>query len=286
MAEKYTHRYEELFDRPYGGTSEEKHINKWVAHIALFVTWVICKICWRFRVDNREKLTELASETGMLVVANHTSYLDVVFMYHSIRPKLWPRFIARNTLFDDMPYLFGWLLAHMGVFPIHRDSADRTAIKRAVRMLKNDEIVCILPEGSRRDKSPTKPEVHGGAALMARMAGVPILPMTVREAENIKRKGQRLRFPKVTVEFGDPIEIGDFDFLPKDKRLEGCVWYALRECFALSRRIEPEEVDMVALFPDCEDYSEVFATNPVPKHTSHELALKYAKKRSKAKDSK
>lgn len=65
------------------------------------------------------------------------------------------------------------------------------------------------------------------------MAKVPILPMTVRGVERIKQKGQRVHFPKVTVDYGDPILVGDFDFLPKDEREEARTWYAMRECFAL-----------------------------------------------------
>ena len=101
------------------------------------------------------------------------------------------------------------------------------------------------------------PKLHAGAALVAKMGHAPILPCTVRNAENIKRKGERVRFPKVSVEFGEPISLDRFDFLPKEQRLEACVWYAMRECFALSRRIPPGEVDMAALFPDSDDYAAV-----------------------------
>jgi len=268
---EYRHPYEKCFDMPFGGTSPDKHLSKFIAHIPVFVMWLVCKVCFRFHVDNRESLYKLAAESGVVVVCNHTSYLDVVLMYLSVRPKYWPRIIARNTLFDGKPYIFAWMLAHLGVFPIHRETADRTAIKRATRMLKNNEIVCILPEGTRRNKGSMKPEIHGGAALIARMAHVPILPMTVRDAENVKNKGERIHFPKITVEFGDPVLVSDFDFLPKDKRLDGCTWYAMRECFALSQRTTPENVDMVALFPDGEDFTQTFEETKVARHTSDEL---------------
>ena len=68
-------------------------------------------------------------------------------------------------------------------------------------------------------------------------------------------------------EFPKGIYLEQFDFLPKDDRLDGCVWYALRECFALFNDCEPDEVDMVALFPDDKDFTETFANHalePVP----------------------
>jgi len=192
------------------------------------------------------------------VVSNHTSYLDVVFMYLSMFRHHWPRFIARDTLFESNA-LLAWIFAHIGAVPIKRDSADRTAVKRAAKQLKNGEVVSIMPEGTRRGKGNVEPHVHGGAALIARMGKAPILPLAVRNVDKIKRKGERVRFPKVTIVYGDPVYLEQFDFLPKDDRLDGCVWYALRECFALFYDCDPDEVDMVALFPEDKDFTETFA---------------------------
>ena len=165
----------------------------------------------------------------------------------------------------------GQILSRVGAFPVKRDAADRTAIKRATRMLKNNEVVGILPEGTRRGKSDRKPEIHSGAAFIAKMGHAPILPMTVRNAEHVKQKGKFFRFPKITIEYGDPLLVSDFDFLPKEDRLDGCTWYAMRECFALSLRVPRDQVDMVALFPDGRDFTQVFAEHPVPAHTTAEL---------------
>ena len=175
-------------------------------------------------------------------------------MYLAARPKQWVRLMGRDSLFDNAHGLLGQALAG-GRFPVKRDTADMTSIKRAVRMLKRQELVGILPEGTRRGKTDRVPSIHAGVSVIARMAKVPILPMTVRGVERIKQKGQRVHFPKVTVDYGDPILVGDFDFLPKDERVEACTWYAMRECFALYYRCAPEDVDMAALFPETRDYA-------------------------------
>ena len=257
--------YERLYDLPLGVdeySTGEKRFSRLPATVIVGIVSGICKVLWRYETIGREKLDALAAKSGVVVVSNHTSYLDVVFMYLSMFRHHWPRFVARNTLMENHASL-GWILAHVGAFPIHRDTADRTAIKRAARMLKNGEVVGIMPEGSRRGKSSTQPRVHGGAALIARMGKAPILPMGVRNVDIIKRKGERVRFPKVTIVYGEPLRLEQFDFLPKDDRLDGCVWYALRECFALFRGVAPEEVDMVELFPDDKDFTAVFAEHPI-----------------------
>ena len=106
---------------------------------------------------------------------------------------------------------------------------------------------------------------------MARMGKAPIMPMAVINVDKIKIKGERVRFPKVTVEFGNPVLLSDFDFLPKDERLDACVWYALRECFALFQGKAPEDVDMAALFPEDKDFTKEFAEHPIPRLTSEQV---------------
>ena len=262
---------EEMWDHPLGGTSEKKQIPHWFGNLAYVVIGFLCKILFRYSVKGRESLRAFKDKSGVVVVCNHTSFLDVVFMYLAARPSQWLRLMGRDSLFDNADGLLGQILSRVGAFPVKRDSADRTAIKRAATMLKNNELVGILPEGTRRGKGTLTPELHSGAAFVAKMGHAPILPMTVRNAENVKKKGERIHFPKVTVEYGNPILLGDFDFLPKAERLEAATWYAMRECFALSRNIAAAEVDMVVLFPDNKDYTAVFAEHPLPAHTSEEV---------------
>lgn len=256
---------------PLGGVSPDKQVPHWFGNLAWAVVGGICKVLFRYRVDGRESLRALKGKSGAVVVCNHTSYLDVAFVYLAARPSQWVRLIGRDSLFTAGNGFLGQLLSRVGAFPIKRDTSDRTAIKRAARDLKNYELVGIFPEGTRRGKSNKVPKLHSGAAFIAKMGHAPLLPMTVRNAELVKQKGKMVRFPKITVEYGDPVLLSDFDALPKNERLDACTWYVMRECFALSYRVSPEEVDMASLFPEAHDYTEYFKENPVPKHTSLEL---------------
>lgn len=272
--------YEKMWDMPLGGTSTEKQIPHWFGNIAWGFLGGLFKVLFRVHVDGRGNLRGFHGKTGVLVVANHTSFLDVAFMYLAARPTQWVRLIGRESLFDNAGGLVGQILSRVGAFPIKRDSADRTAIKRATRNLKNNELVGILPEGTRRGKGTKVPEIHSGAAFIAKMGHAPILPMTVRNAENVKRKGERFRFPKITIEYGQPLLVSDFDFLPKEDRLDACTWYAMRECFALSQRVPREQVDMAALFPGGRDFTAAFAQHPVPAHTTAEIVADIERKRA------
>lgn len=274
---------EKMWDMPLDGVSDKKHITHWFGNFLFLLFAPFLKLMFRYRVDGRASLRAFKRRSGVVVICNHTSFLDVCFLYMSARWNQWIRLMGRDSLFEKAHGLLGQVLSRAGAFPVKRDSADRTSIKRATRFLKDKEIVGIMPEGTRRGKSDIEPALHAGAAFIARMGKVPILPCTVRNAELVKQKGKMMRFPKVTIEYGKPILLEDFDFLPKPDRLDGCTWYAMRECFAMFFQVEPEKVDMVKLFPTDKDFTHIFAEHKIPIHTSEEvLELMEASKQRKA----
>ena len=264
-------KQEEMWDMPISAETGESRITHWCGNICYVLFGFACKVLFRYRVDHREKLRAF-QDLGAVVVCRHTSFLDVVFIYLAARTKQWVRLMGRDSLFDNAGGLMGQVLSRVGAFPVKRDSADRTSIKRAAKMLKNGELVGILPEGTRRGKSNRTPELHAGAGFVAKMGKAPLLPMCVRNAELVKQKGKFVRFPKITIEYGDPVVLADFDFVDKQDRLEAFTWYAMRECFALSENCAAEDVDMVALFPECKDYKQVFIDHPIPHHDAVEYA--------------
>lgn len=262
---------EQMWDMPLGGDSDEKQIPHWFGNLVFVIVGAVCKLCFRYKVEGRENLRAFKGRSGAVVVCNHTSYLDVVFVYLGARLKQWVRLLGKESLFFAGGKVLGQMLSRVGAFPIKRDTNDRKAIKRATRDLKNEELVGIFPEGTRRNKSDTVPKMHSGAAFIAKMGHAPIVPMTVRNAELVKQKGKMLRFPRISVEYGCPVLVSDFDGLPKEERLDGCTWYVMRECFSMFYKCAPEEVDMEELFPEAKDYSAYFADNPVPRRTGAQL---------------
>lgn len=253
--------YEKMWDMaidPKDSNCSDGRITHWAGNIIYAIVFVVFKIAFRTKVVGREKLDAVIAKGGCLIAGNHVSYLDPAFLWVAGRPRHWIRFMARENMFSNAGGLAGQIVSRVGAFPIKRESADRIAIKRAATMLKRGECVGIFPEGTRRGRGTASPELHGGAAFIARMGKAPMMPSAARNVDLVKRKGERLRFPKVTVVFGDPVYLEDFDFLPKEERLDGAMWYVMRECYALLRDVEREQVDMKELFPEAKDYSEEF----------------------------
>lgn len=48
----------------------------------------------------------------------------------------------------------------------------------------------------------------------------------------------------------------------------------MRESFAMFKSVSPEDVDMIELFPETFDYSQIFKEHPIPAHTSTEIVDK------------
>ena len=240
------------------GAPVPRHIGHVVGNVVYAIVAAALKVAFRYKVIGIEHLRK-AAQGGCVLVSNHASYLDPAFLWVSARPGIWVRFMARENMFENAKGLAGFVISRVGAFPIKRDTADRTSIKRAAAMLKRGEVVGIFPEGTRRGRGTAKASLHGGAAFVARMGKAPLVPSAVRGAADVKRKGRRMRFPRIEVVYGEPIELSRFDFLPKEDRLEGATWYAMRECYALLYDVPASEVDMRGLFPESKDFTAAFA---------------------------
>ena len=129
---------------------------------------------------------------GMIVVANHVSYWDPIVVGCALNRRIC--FMAKAELFD-IPVL-GLIITKLGAFPVQRDGADRSSIRRALELLDAGEVVGIFPEGT-RSKTDELLNPHMGAAMLAIKGGVPLLPVAV--------SGTRGFWGKVQINFGQPI---------------------------------------------------------------------------------
>jgi 1-acyl-sn-glycerol-3-phosphate acyltransferase len=111
---------------------------------------------------------------GVLLVANHQSYLDPVLVaVHLSRPV---SFLAKSELFEN-PY-FGWFIRMLHAFPVRQGEGDIGAVKEIIRRLGEGHAVNIYPEGSRTETGEMA-RLEKGVALVIRKAGVPVVPVAI-----------------------------------------------------------------------------------------------------------
>lgn len=142
---------------------------------------------------NREKLPE----GPYVLVGPHRTWFDPVYFALAASPRKFS-FMAKEELFQNS--IFRWLLHHVNGFSVNRDHPGPSVIKTPVRILRKGDLSLIMfPSGSRHSQ-----ELKGGAAVIAKMAKVPLVPAVYQGPLTFKRLFSRKR---VTVAFGDPITI-------------------------------------------------------------------------------
>ena len=109
-------------------------------------------------------------------------------------------FMAKSQLFKR-PLQF--IYTHGGVFPVRRGHRDTRSIETAKAILGRGDLIVMYAEGG-RSRTGELGEAKPGVGKLALETGVPVVPTAIVGTERA-RNWKRLQFPKVTVQYGDPI---------------------------------------------------------------------------------
>jgi 1-acyl-sn-glycerol-3-phosphate acyltransferase len=142
-------------------------------------------------------------EGGFVLSANHVSNFDPWPLGMPLWPQRQLRFMTKVELFRSplWPILKG-----AGAFKVHRGEGDEEAVRTAVQLAAQGEVVVIFPEGTRREKGLVKKfraRPHTGAARVALAAGVPLVPAAIAGTDRLTRLGP------LKVVYGLPVELDD-----------------------------------------------------------------------------
>ncbi len=106
--------------------------------------------------------------------------------------------MAKKELFKNP--ILRWILLHANAFSVDRDNPGPSAIKKPVRILRKSDLSLILfPSGTRHST-----QLKSGAALIAQLSGVPLVPAIYQGPLTFKQLFTRKR---ITIAFGEPITI-------------------------------------------------------------------------------
>ena len=153
-----------------------------------------------FRLEARGT-EHVPREGAILVVANHSSILDPPLVGGMAPRPLC--YLAKEELFR-IP-LFGRFIRGLNARPLKRDGADPRALRTALRLLEDGQALLVFPEGTRGDEGTLRAP-KAGAALLAVLSGVPVVPAYVQGSGRVWPRGQTLpRTGKVIVSFGPPL---------------------------------------------------------------------------------
>ncbi|MCX6993370.1 MAG: (d)CMP kinase [Kiritimatiellaeota bacterium] len=162
---------------------------------------------WIFHRYATHGLKHVPREGGCILVSNHASFLDPI----AVCCNIWKRhvyFLARDTLFKQSRFMKWWAIA-VGTLPIDRNKGDIRALKGAINLARQGNMIFLFPEGTRTRDGHLQP-VKAGIGFLIEKAGVPVVPAYVRGTfEAFPRDAHRIKFSKIVTYFGKPLTPAD-----------------------------------------------------------------------------
>jgi 1-acyl-sn-glycerol-3-phosphate acyltransferase len=104
-----------------------------------------------------------------------------------------------------------------GVFPVRRGHHDEEAFITAHSILDRDGCVLMYAEGG-RSRSDKLGEPKPGVGRLALESGVPVVPVAIHGSKSV-RSWKKLVFPKVTVQYGEPIRFDVVETPDREQQL-------------------------------------------------------------------
>ena len=172
-----------------------------MSNIAYGMLWVLARVVgqiwFRYRVQG-----EVPRTGGILIAANHASYLDIPLLGCGMKRRAW--YLGRSDLFP-IPVLSS-ILRSLGWIPVRLGRLDREAFSKAISLIRSGKVVVIFPEGGRsRDGRLGKPKA--GIGVIVAQTGCPVVPAYLKGTFDVLPTGASWpRRRQVVVRFGDPIQ--------------------------------------------------------------------------------
>jgi len=161
----------------------------------------IFKSLYRTEVIGLEKVPRSGR---VLLCCNHISYVDPVVIGAYI-PR-YTYFMAKKELFK-VSFLSN-LVTFLNAFPVRRDTTDRYAFDTSIKILKDDNLLGLFPEGTRSTDGIIR-EGKKGIGLIALLSRSDILPVAISGSnEIIQKPHKRVFFPRIRLIVGDVIKTG------------------------------------------------------------------------------
>ncbi len=169
-----------------------------VHHFTLFMFTVFSRILWGVRVINREKL----NVDNSIIIANHLSYLDMVWIACAI-----PRH-RRKDVYATGKKRLSFLRFIFPILPMIYVDEDNgiEVLKAGADILRSGRTLIIFPEGTRSEDGKMH-EFHSGASYLSKKLGKPVVPVSVQGAYDIWPKNRK--FPGVFTKEKGILYVGD-----------------------------------------------------------------------------
>jgi 1-acyl-sn-glycerol-3-phosphate acyltransferase len=173
--------------------------------------FALFRLYFRLQVTGLE---HLPTDSGGIIVPNHTSFLDPPLM-SAVVPRVVYYLMLSHHYYHPR---WHWLFSRLPCIPMARGSlSNAEAMKLCLHVLEHGQLLCMFPEGgiSHHHKANG---VRPGAALLASRSQTPIIPAgIVGAAVALPLHAKFPRAKPITIRFGAPIFAPVLDTRDKDE---------------------------------------------------------------------
>jgi 1-acyl-sn-glycerol-3-phosphate acyltransferase len=195
------------------------------------VLWVLSRTLGVALFGVRSRFVEPLPQTGGIVVlSSHQSHLDPLLLGLATDRRM--SSLARSSLYAFKP--FGAVITALDAVPIDRTTSAVTAMKLVIERLVRGAAVIIFPEGTRTADGQLG-EFKNGFGLIAKRAGVPVVPVAIVGAFECWPRTRLFPRPgRIRLEFGKILTAAEVAALDERQIFDVCT-QRLRELDAKAR---------------------------------------------------
>lgn len=172
--------------------------------LRLFVKWCVklfTLILFRVKTYGQENMEK---DKPYIICANHTSNWDPPILYTATKREMY--MMAKEELFVNK--FVSWFGKVMNIFPVKRGKQDIESIKTSLKVLKDNKILAIFPEGTRNGIKKNG-KIQNGVAYLAARSGAEIIP--------VKIVGDFKPFKKIKLYYGKPLNFSKYQSKKPEK---------------------------------------------------------------------
>ena len=150
-------------------------------------------------------LENIPKEGSVVLAGNHTNNFDCLLLISSTKRTI--HFLAKDELLKGVKKV---IFKNMGIIPVNRRIHDKEALIKAKKVLSQNQVIGIFPEGTFSKVKGQLLPFKIGAVKMAHDTNTKLVPFMINGTYKLLRKN-------ITITFYPPYDVADDLGLENDK---------------------------------------------------------------------
>lgn len=157
---------------------------------------VLVKVVFRVKVVGIDNIPQ---EGSCIIACNHKSNWDGIIIAGLLKKRK-INVLAKKELFKNK--ILKSFLTKLNVIPVDRENPDLSTVKTVLKLLKNNEVIGIFPEGTRNKGEDAFSQAKAGLGMFAIKGKTTVVPVSLISKYKI--------FGRVTVYIDKPVDLSEY----------------------------------------------------------------------------